>query len=128
MGYIDAIKDNAKDKIYVVERNKDGVRVYNEYPADYSFYYDDKKGKYQTIYRTPVSKFSTNSSKEFRKELKIHSNKKIWEGDCNVIFRCLAANYIGQESPKLHTCFLDIETDWSHGEAAEDLVVLIRKK
>lgn len=104
--------DRAKDRIHVVERDAEGNRVFREYPAEYIFYYDDPKGKHQTIYRTPVSRVATNSTKEFRKELKIHNNKRLWESDCNPIFRCLEKNYMGVDSPKLHTCFFDIEADF----------------
>jgi len=112
MGYVDALYDREKDKIHVVERDKNGKRTYKEFPAELIFYYDDLKGKHQTIYRTPVSKFSTHSNKEFRKEVKMQSDKKVWESDVNPIFRCLEKNYLGLDSPKLHTVFFDIETDW----------------
>jgi DNA polymerase elongation subunit (family B) len=90
----------------------DGERVYKEYPANYTFYYDDQKGKYRTIYDTPVSKFTTRNGKEFHKEIRINSNKKLWESDINPIFRCLEDNYSGIQSPKLQTCFFDIEVDF----------------
>ena len=112
MSYVDGFIDKEKDRIYIVERNKEGKRVYQEYPAEYQFYYDDQKGKHQTIYRTPVSRFTTKSHKEFRKELKMHGDKKTWEADCNPIFRCLETNYMGLVSPKLHTAFFDIESDF----------------
>ena len=111
MSYIDALFDRDKDRIHVVER-VDGERVYKEYPANYTFYYDDQKGKYRTIYDTPVSKFTTRNGKEFHKEIRINSNKKLWESDINPIFRCLEDNYSGIQSPKLQTCFFDIEVDF----------------
>ena len=82
MSYIDALFDRQKDRIYIVERNN-GVREYTEYPANYTFYHDDPKGKHKTIYGTPVSRFSTHIGKEFHKEVKINSGsgKKIWESD-----------------------------------------------
>jgi DNA polymerase elongation subunit (family B) len=95
----------------VVER-VDGQRVYKEYPAKYVFYYDDPKGKFRTIYGTPVSRFSSTHGKEFHKELRIHNHKRIWESDFNPIFRCLEENYLGSDSPKLHTAFFDIEVDF----------------
>ena len=112
MSYVDGYLDREKDRIFIVERTKEGKRIFQEYPAEYIFYYDDAKGKHQSIYRTPVSRFSTKSSKEFRKELKMQSNKKTWEADCNPIFRCLEENYMGVMSPKLHTAFIDIESDF----------------
>ena len=111
MSYIDALFDRDKDRIHVVER-VNGERVYREYPANYTFYYDDPRGKFQTIYGTPVSKFSTKNSKEYHKELRINSNKRLWESDINPIFRCLEDNYSGATSPKLQTAFFDIEVDF----------------
>lgn len=112
MSYVDSIIDKATDRIHVVERNEAGERVYTEYPAQYLFYYDDPKGKHQTIYRTPVTRVVTNSNKQFRQELKVHNNKRLWEHDCNVVFRCLENNYMGKHAPQLHAAFFDIETDF----------------
>ena len=111
MSYVDALFERDKDKIHVVER-VNGCREYREYPADYIFYYDDPRGKFRTIYGTPVSRFSTRNSKEYHKELKINSGKRLWESDFNPIFRCLATNYLGAESPKLQAAFFDIEVDF----------------
>ena len=111
MSYVDALFDRAKDKIHVVERIN-GERVYREYPTDYIFYYDDPRGKFRTIFDTPVSRFNTRSSKEYHKEVKSLSGKRLWESDINPIFRCLATNYLGVESPKLQTVFFDIEVDF----------------
>ena len=111
MSYIDALFDREHDRIHVVER-KDGRREYREYPANYIFYYDDPRGKFQSIYGTPVSRFSTRNNKEFRKEMRIQSGKQLYESDINPIFRCLEENYKGQDGPKLHTAFFDIEVDF----------------
>jgi len=111
MSYVDALFDRAKDRIYVVERNN-GQREYKEYPANYVFYYDDPKGKFRTIYDTPVSRFSTRVGKEFHKEVRVNGNKKIWESDINPVFRCFEENYLGQAAPKLQTAFFDIEVDF----------------
>ena len=111
MSYVDALFDRTKDRIYIVER-VNGQREYREYPANYTFYYDDPRGKFRTIYDTPVTKFSTRIGKEFHKEVKINSGKRIWESDINPVFRCLEENYLGQKSPKLQTAFFDIEVDF----------------
>jgi DNA polymerase elongation subunit (family B) len=108
MSYIDALFDREHDRIHIVER-RDGVRKYQEYPAQYTFYYDDPRGKFRSIYGTPVSRFSTRNNKEFRKEVRMHSNKKLYESDINPIFRCLEDNYKDQNAPELHTAFFDIE-------------------
>ena len=111
MSYIDALFDRTKDRIYIVER-VNGQREYQEFSANYTFYYDDPRGKFRTIYDTPVSRFSTRIGKEFHKELKINSGKRIWESDVNPVFRCLEENYLGKPSPKLQTAFFDIEVDF----------------
>jgi len=112
MAYVDAIHSKDDDRIFVVERNPEGKREYKEFPASYIFYYDDPKGKFRSIYGNPVSRFSTRKRSEFEKEKRIHSNKKLFESDINVVFRCLSENYLKVEPPKLHTCFFDIETDF----------------
>ena len=111
MAYVDAIIDKEKDRIYVVER-VNGDRVYQEYPTNYVFYFDDPRGKHRTIYDTPVSKFQTRSLREFRKELAMNKDKRCWETDINPVFRCLADNYQHAEAPKLRTAFFDIEVDF----------------
>ena len=112
MSFVDAIHSRDEDRIYVVERGPDGKRHYNEYPANYVFYYDDPKGKQRSIYGNTVSRFSTRKRTEFEKEKRIHSGKKLYESDINPVFRCLSENYLGVEPPKLHTCFFDIEVDF----------------
>ena len=112
MSYIDAIHDRDSDRIYVVERNTEGKREYKEYPANYILYYSDPRGKQRSLYGDPVSRFSTRKRQEFEKEKRIHSGKKLFESDVNVVFRCLSENYLGIDAPKLHTCFFDIEVDF----------------
>jgi DNA polymerase elongation subunit (family B) len=111
MSYVDALYDREHDRIHVVERIN-GQREYQEYPANYIFYYDDARGKFRSIYGNPVSRFSTRNNKEFRKEVRVHSNKKIYESDINPVFRCLAENFAGKDAPKLQTAFFDIEVDF----------------
>jgi DNA polymerase elongation subunit (family B) len=111
MSYVDALYDRGSDRIHIVER-VGGQRVYKEYPANYIFYYDDPRGKFRTVYGTPVARFSSRSNKEFQKELRINSNKRVWESDINPVFRCLEEHYIGATSPKLQTAFFDIEVDF----------------
>jgi DNA polymerase elongation subunit (family B) len=108
MSYIDALFDREHDRIHVIER-RDGERIYQEYPANYVFYYDDPRGKFRSIYGNPVSRFSSRNNKEFRKEVRQHSHKQLYESDINPIFRCLEDNYKGQDGPKLQTAFFDIE-------------------
>jgi len=111
LSYVDALFDREHDRIHVVER-RDGERRYQEYPANYVFYYDDPRGKFTSIYGTPVSRFSTRNNKEFRKEIRIQSGKQLYESDINPIFRCLEENYLGQDAPRLNVAFFDIEVDF----------------
>ena len=111
MSYIDALFDREHDRIHVVER-RDGERRYQEYAPNYTFYYDDPRGKFVSIYGTPVSRFSTRNNKEFRREIRIQSGKQLYESDINPIFRCLEENYKGQDGPRLNVAFFDIEVDF----------------
>jgi DNA polymerase elongation subunit (family B) len=111
MSYIDALFDRDHDRIHIVGR-RNGERYYDEFPANYIFYYDDPRGKFRSIYGTPVARFSTRNSKEFRKEMAIQKGKNLYEGDINPIFRCLEENYKGQDAPRLNTAFFDIEVDF----------------
>jgi len=111
MSYIDALFDRDHDRIHIVGR-RDGQRYYEEYPANYVFYYDDPRGKFRSLYNTPVSRFSSKNNKEFRRELRIHSGKTIYESDINPVFRCLADHYYTADAPKLHTAIFDIEVDF----------------
>ena len=101
MSYIDALYKKDEDKIYVVERNSKGERVFVDYPARYVFYYPDARGKHRSMAGEILQKVSCSTSKEFIKEQRIRSNKKLFENDINPVFRCLEENYLGKETPKL---------------------------
>ena len=112
MSYVDAIYDRDQDIIRVVERDDKGQRHFKEFPARHLFYYEDARGKFQSIFGTPVSRVSCKNIKELRKELAIHSNKKLYESDINPIYRCLEDNYLNSDAPKLNVAFFDIEVDF----------------
>jgi len=103
--------DRERDRIHIVGR-RDGERYYAEYPANYVMYYDDPRGKFRSIYGAPVSRFSTRNNKEFRKEQAIQKGRQLYESDINPVFRCLEENYKGDDAPRLHTAFFDIEVDF----------------
>ncbi len=111
MSYVDALFDREADKISVVERIK-GERKYVEYPARYVAYYDDPKGKFKSVYGTPVSRIATKSGKEFKREVHMQSGKRLYESDINPIFRCLEENYLNKDAPELQVAFFDIEVDF----------------
>lgn len=112
MSYVDAIYDKRNNVVKVVER-LNGKRIVTEHPCKWTFYYDDPAGKYNTIFRNPVSKFESDSKKEFHRELKSRSQTRVWESDINIVNKTLERHYIGQMSPKLNVCFFDIEVDFS---------------
>jgi len=89
MSYVDAIHSRDEDRIYVIERDINGKRQYVEHPANYVLYYSDPKGKFRSIYGDPVGRFTTRKRADFEKERRILSNKKLFESDVPVVFRCL---------------------------------------
>jgi DNA polymerase elongation subunit (family B) len=110
--YVDAFYDRDNEQVRVVERNRNGDREFKDYAAKYVFYYEDPKGKYTSIYGDPLTKIVCKSQKDFHKELKINSNKRIYEADINQIFVCLSENYQGADTPKAQVAFFDIEVDF----------------
>ena len=111
MPYVDAFFDRDSDIIRVVER-KDGKRHYHEYQSKYTFYCEDPRGKYKSIYGDTLSRIVCKNTKDFRKEQAINRGKKLFESDINPIFQCLSENYLNQDAPKLNVAFWDIETDF----------------
>jgi DNA polymerase elongation subunit (family B) len=111
MPYVDAFFDRDADIIRCVER-KEGKRLYNEYQAKYTWYYEDPRGKYKSIFGDQLQRVVCKNTKDFRKELAINKGKKMFESDVNPIFQCLSENYLNQDAPKLNVAFWDIETDF----------------
>jgi DNA polymerase elongation subunit (family B) len=122
LSYVDAFYDREQDRINVVERDSNGNRTYKEYPARHIFYYQDPKGKFLSIKGDPLSRVTSKNVKEHRKELAIHSNRKLFESDINASYRCLEDNYLNIDAPKLNVAFFDIEVDFDpeRGYASPD--------
>jgi DNA polymerase elongation subunit (family B) len=112
MSYVDAHLDRDTDTIHVVERNN-GIREYREFPARYTFYYPDQRGKFTSIFGQKLDRVVCNTGKKFAAEKKIHAHKGLFESDINPVFRCFADNYMDAETPKLNICFFDIEVDFN---------------
>ena len=110
--YIDAFHDKDKDLIKVVERIN-GKRIYKDFPCEFVLYYPDQKGKYTSIFGDKLSKIRTNSSKRFFIEKKRLSHLKLFESDTNIVFKCLADNYLNADLPKLNIAFFDIEVGFN---------------
>jgi len=122
MSYVDAFYDRDDDMIRVVERDDKRQRHYKDHPAKHIFYYYDPKGKFQSIKGEPLTRVNCKNVKEFRKELAIHSNKRLYESDINPIFRCLEDHYLNIDAPNLNVAFWDIEVDFDpeRGYASPD--------
>ena len=122
MSYVDAFYDREDDIIRVVERDNNGQKHFRDYPARHIFYYPDPKGKFQSIKGEPLTRVTSKNVKEHRKELAIHSNKRLFESDINPIYRCLEDNYLNIDAPKLNVAFWDIEVDFDpeRGYASPD--------
>ena len=90
--YVDAYFDRDSDVIKIVERNNKGKREFKDFPVRYTFYYPDPRGKFTSIYGDPLSRVVCRNSKDFRKEMAIHSNKKLYEADINPVFVSLSEN------------------------------------
>jgi DNA polymerase elongation subunit (family B) len=112
MSYIDGYLDRDKDIIHVVER-VNGERRYVEYPARYTLYYPDSRGKFTSIFGEKLERVVVNSGKKFASEKKLHAHKGLYESDITPVFRCLADNYMDKDAPKLNICFFDIEVDFN---------------
>lgn len=122
MSYIDAFYDRDDDIIRVVERDKKGKKHFKEFQPRHMFYIEDPKGKYVSLEGRPLSRISCKNVKEYRKELAINSNRRIYESDLNPVYKCLEDNYLNAEAPKLNVAFFDIEVDFDpeRGYASPD--------
>ena len=119
MSYVDAFHDTNRDCIELVER-VNGERDYKTYPARYVLYYPDNKGKYKSIFGSPLTRVTHTSGKVFHKDKKIYGHKRLFESDIKPVFRCLSENYLGKQAPELHICFLDIEVDFDKERGFSD--------
>ncbi len=112
MSYVDAVFEQNKGIVRVVERTKEGERKIIDHPMRYYFYVDDPKGKQHSVYGDPVSKITANNWKDFKRNVALYQNKRTYESDLKPVNRVLADHYLGVDAPDLHKCFFDIEVDF----------------
>ena len=62
--YVDAFCQRDADIIKIVERSNEGKRIFKEYPVRYTFYHQDQRGKYQSIFGEPLSRVVAKNSKD----------------------------------------------------------------
>lgn len=109
--YVDAFINRKKDILQVAERIN-GKRIYREIPLVYEFFSEDARGTTPSITGVMTRKHTFSSSKAMKDAMAGMSGITLFESDVNPLFKTLAANYRGEASPELHTCFFDIETDF----------------
>jgi len=109
LSYVDAWYQKEKDLVRVVERSRDGRRVYRDYPARYVFYYPEKGGQFTSMTGEQLVRVQVGSNRAFDKERRIHGHKRLHESDYKPLNRCLEENYLNAEDPKLQVAFFDIE-------------------
>ena len=120
MSYVDAIFEQNKGIVRVVERTKSGERKIIDHPMRYYFYVDDPKGKERSIHGDPVSKITANNWKDFKRNVAVYQNKRTYESDIKPVNRVLAEQYLGEDAPDLHKCFFDIEVDFDPEKGYSD--------
>jgi DNA polymerase elongation subunit (family B) len=111
--YISAVTKD--DDVVVWERDSDGNRIEQHYPAPFYFYVDDPLlGEFTTVYGTKVSKVVAKSQRELGKKKREYEDKRvgIWESDITPDARILSNHYFNIPAPKLHVTFYDIEVDY----------------
>ena len=82
MSYVDAFLDRDSDIAPVVER-KDGKRDFLNTRQSIHSYYKDERGKYKSVYGDPLTRIVCKNTKDFRKEVAINKDKKLFESDIN---------------------------------------------
>lgn len=111
--YVDGYIDRKKEILHVAERIN-GRRILVQHHPVYEFYVESSQGSYKTINGTLAQKYEFSKSFEMRQAIDMYKAQgmKIFESDCQVMFKSLAKYYMGESSPELHKVFFDIETDF----------------
>lgn len=111
MSYIDALK--VGDTIHIAERDANGIRKIQKFPAKYTMYVKHPTGDCLSLYGDKLLKYEYGTYKEHNKEVKQTRPGMLFEHDINPVFRFLEENYSGAELPNLHVAFFDIEVDFN---------------
>ena len=110
MGYVDALK--IKDTIHVAERDQNGRRLLQKFPAKYTMYMKHPTGDHLSLYGDPLLRYDYSTYQEFIKEVRAARPGSLFEHDVNPVFRFLEDNYSDSDVPNLHVAFFDIEVDF----------------
>ena len=87
MSYTDALK--IKDTIHVVERDKNGRRIIQKFPAKYTMYVKHPSGDHVSLYGDPLLKYEYSNQRQFEKEVKAVRPGSLFEHDIKPVFRFL---------------------------------------
>ena len=68
MSYVDALK--IKDTIHVAERDKNGRRILQKFPAKYTLYMKHPTGDHVSLYGDALLKYEYGTQSEFIKKMK----------------------------------------------------------
>ncbi|EON7637191.1 3'-5' exonuclease [Escherichia coli] len=113
--YIDAYMERKRtgDILHVVER-KNGKRILRELEPVFEYYVESPLGTHKTVYGTMAQHLEFSSQAQMNKSVEQHKSEglRIFESDCNITFKTLAKEYMGNGSPDLNIAFFDIETDF----------------
>lgn len=108
--YVDVFHNkNGKESIHVVERDKEGKRVFKQFDPEWSLYYPDEDGKHRSIYEDKLSFFKGKKADFYKEKMK---HKQVYESDVPPLFKLMEKYYKGADAPNPHICFFDIEVDF----------------
>jgi len=110
MTYVDAIK--VKDTIYIAERDANGKRITQQYPATYTLYKKQPHGEHTSIYGDSLTKYTFGTYQDHRNAVNGAQPSTLFEHDINPVFSFLEEHYSNAPLPMLHVAFFDIEVDF----------------
>lgn len=109
--FIDAAQ--IENRVFISERDSDGVRRIKETQPSYVFYYTSPDGTYKSIYGDSLRRERFSNYRTFKTKLqaKIDGGKSVFESDVDPVFRMLEERYPTDDAPDLNVSFVDIEAD-----------------
>lgn len=101
------------DKIFLHERDKNGVRHLTTHAPPYVFYYEDGYGDWTALDGTRVKRKVLHDRRQHIRavEKAREQGKRVYESDVPPLFRFLEERYPKDENPSLNITFIDIEAD-----------------
>jgi DNA polymerase elongation subunit (family B) len=109
--YIDAKQIGGK--IFISERDVNGVRRIKSHPVRYEMYFEAPDGNYTSIDGHRVRKYEARTRKELKETVSSFTNSgiRVFETDIDPVNRLLERLYPGEDGPPLVIQLIDIEVD-----------------